>query len=99
MMVVTRLKKHVIEVWLDVSRISPPTIPGILQAVSVLSRFLNCASEMHMKVVKRVTMYVKVNLDYGVRFGKSQILKFQGYPDSDWVGSDDRHEKHLRLLF
>uniref|UniRef100_A0A0V0IKH9 Putative ovule protein n=1 Tax=Solanum chacoense TaxID=4108 RepID=A0A0V0IKH9_SOLCH len=65
------------------------TRPNILQAVSVLSRFLNCASEMHMKAAKRVIRYVKGTLDYGVRFGKSQNLKLQGYSDSAWAGSDD----------
>lgn len=39
----------------------------ILQAVNVLSRFLNCASAMHMKASIR---YVKGTLEYGVRFGK-----------------------------
>ena len=51
---------------------------------SVLSRFLNCASEMHMKAAKRVIRYVKGTLNYGVRFRKSQNFKLQGYSDSDW---------------
>lgn len=35
------------------------TRSDILQAVSVLSRFLDCASEIHMKAVKRVIKHVK----------------------------------------
>ena len=65
------------------------TRPDILQVVSVLSRFLSCASEMHMKAAKRGKSYVKGTLDYGLRFGKSQNFKLQGYSDIDWVGSDD----------
>ncbi|XP_059306525.1 secreted RxLR effector protein 161-like [Lycium ferocissimum] len=65
------------------------TRPDILQAVSVLSRFLNCASEIHMKAAKRVIRYVKGTLDYGVKFSKSQNFKLQGYSDSDWAGSVD----------
>ena len=33
--------------------------PDILKAVSVLSIFLNCASEMHMKAAKRIIKHVK----------------------------------------
>lgn len=35
------------------------TRSDILQAVNVLSRFLDCASEIHMKAVKRVIKHVK----------------------------------------
>ncbi|XP_057993123.1 secreted RxLR effector protein 161-like [Hevea brasiliensis] len=65
------------------------TRPDILQSVSVLSRFLNCASEMHMKAAKRVIRYVKGTLDYGIKFTKCQNFKLQGYSDSDWAGSVD----------
>ena len=34
------------------------TRPDILNAVSILSRFMYCASEMHLKVEKRVIRYV-----------------------------------------
>ncbi|XP_057999139.1 uncharacterized mitochondrial protein AtMg00810-like [Hevea brasiliensis] len=63
--------------------------PDILQSASVISRFLNCASEMHMKVAKRAIRYVKGALDYGIKFTKCQNFKLQGYSDSDWAGSAD----------
>lgn len=54
------------------------TRPKILQVVSFLHRFVNCASEMYMKEAKRVKRYVKGTLRYGVRFQKSYYFKFQG---------------------
>ncbi|PHT44665.1 hypothetical protein CQW23_13823 [Capsicum baccatum] len=63
------------------------TRPDILFPVSVLSRFLNCASELHMITAKRVVRYLKGTLAYGIKFSKSQNFKLCGYSDSDWGGS------------
>ena len=65
------------------------TRPDILHAVSVLSRFMNCASEIHLKTAKRVLRYVKGTLSYGIKFCSSQNFQLQGYSDSDWAGSLD----------
>lgn len=34
------------------------TRPNILFAVSVLSRFMHCASELHLKAAKRIIRYI-----------------------------------------
>jgi len=65
------------------------TRPDILHSVSVLSRFMHCASEVHFKVAKRVLRYVKGTLDYGIKFCYDQDFHFHGYSDSDWAGSID----------
>jgi transposase InsO family protein len=44
------------------------TRPDILFAVSILSRFMHCASEMHLKAAKRILRYIKGTIDYGVKF-------------------------------
>lgn len=33
--------------------------PDIVQAVSLLSRFVHCASENHMQAAKRIVRYIK----------------------------------------
>lgn len=65
------------------------TRPDILYAVSVLSRFMNCAKESHFKAAKRVLRYVKGTLNYGIKFSQSENFRLQGYSDSDWAGSVD----------
>lgn len=65
------------------------TRPDILHAVSVLSRFMNCATEVHLTAAKRVVRYVKGTLNFGIKFSTSQSCKLQGYSDSDWAGSPD----------
>lgn len=65
------------------------TRPDILFAISLLSRFMHCASEMHLKATKRILRYVKGTIDYGVKFEKCQEFKLYEFFDSDWAGSVD----------
>ena len=59
------------------------TRSDIMFLVSILSRFLNCASELHMVVVKRVLRYLKGTFSYEIKFCKVQEFKLQGYSNSD----------------
>lgn len=65
------------------------TRPYILHAVSVLSRFLHCAKEVHLQAAKRVLRYIKGTFDYGVWFNYIQEFNLHGFSDSDWGGSLD----------
>ncbi|XP_022717658.1 uncharacterized protein LOC111276110 [Durio zibethinus] len=48
------------------------TRPDILNAVSILSRFMHYASEWHLKAAKRVLRYVKGTSDFGIKYTKSK---------------------------
>ena len=65
------------------------TRPDILNVVSILSRFIHCASEMHLKAAKRVIRYVKGTCDFGIKFTRSKEFELVGFLDSDWGGSID----------
>ncbi|PHU21266.1 Fanconi-associated nuclease 1 -like protein [Capsicum chinense] len=65
------------------------TRPDILYAVSILSRFMHCPSEVHVKAAKRIVRYIKGTITYGVMFRRTQPVKLFGYSDSDWRGSKD----------
>ena len=65
------------------------TQPDILNVVSILSRFMNCASEMHLKVAKRVIRYVKGTSNFGIKFKRTEEFKLRGFSDSDWGSSID----------
>ena len=75
------------------------TRPDIMYAVSLLSRFMHCASELHFKAAKRVLRYVKGTADFGVCFKKSEKLELHGYSDSDWAGSYDDMRSTSGYLF
>lgn len=63
------------------------TRPDLVQAVGMLSRYLHCTGEEHMKAAKRVLRYVKGTMSYGLQLKKTSELSFYGYSDSDWAGS------------
>lgn len=48
------------------------TRPDILNAISILSRFMHCASEWHLKAAKRVIRYIKGTCDSGIKFTRSK---------------------------
>jgi hypothetical protein len=65
------------------------TRPDILFAVSILSRYMHCASVMHLKAAKRVIRYIKGTIDFGVKFKNCQNFKLLGFSNNDWGGSVD----------
>ena len=75
------------------------TRPDILYVVSVLSRFMHYASEVHLKATKRVVWYIKGTIDCGVKFQKILYMKLFGYSNSDWGGSLDDMESTSGYCF
>ncbi|GLT43009.1 hypothetical protein SLA2020_169860 [Shorea laevis] len=65
------------------------TRPDIMYSVSVLSRFMQSPSEIHLKGAKRILRYVKGTIDFGVMYSRSDEIKLLGFTDSDWAGSED----------
>eukprot|EP00257_Ricinus_communis_P019919 XP_015579038.1 uncharacterized protein LOC107261802 [Ricinus communis] len=65
------------------------TRSDIAHAVSLLSRYLHCASEIHFQAAKRILRYVKGTVSYGVKFLQVKNFNLCGYNDSDWAGSVD----------
>ena len=59
------------------------TRPDILNVVSILSRFMHCASELHFKTAKRVIQYVKGTYNFGIKYTRSKEFILAGYSDSD----------------
>ena len=61
----------------------------IMHVVSLLSRYMHCASEIHFQATKRVIRYVKGTMDYGIKFSQVQSFNFHGFSNSDWAGYVD----------
>ena len=60
-----------------------------MHAVSLLSRYMHCASEIHFQAAKRILKYVKGTIDYGIRFNQVKNFNLHGYSNSDWAGCVD----------
>ena len=61
----------------------------IMYAISLLSRYMHCVSEIHFQAAKHVLRYVKGTIDYGIKFSQVKNFILHGYSDSDWVGCVD----------
>ena len=59
------------------------TRPNIMYVVSLLSRYMHCASKNNFQAAKRVLRYVKGTIDYGIKFGQVKNFILHGYSDSD----------------
>ena len=75
------------------------TRPNILNVVSILSRFIHYASEMHLKASKRVIRYVKGTCDFGIKFTRSKEFELVGFSNSDWGGSIDDMRSTIHFWF
>ncbi|KAH9750688.1 hypothetical protein KPL71_013969 [Citrus sinensis] len=55
----------------------------IMHAMSMLSRYMHCASEIHFQAAKRILRYVNGTIDYGIRFSQVKNFNLHRYFDSD----------------
>ena len=65
------------------------TRPDIMNAISLLSRYMHCASEIHFQAAKRIVKYIKGTIDYGLKFCQVKNFTLHDYSDSDWAGCVD----------
>jgi hypothetical protein len=75
------------------------TRSDIAFVVSLLSRFMHCASESHLQGAKRIVRYINGTINYDIKFFHSHNFMLHGYFDNDWAGSMNDNEKHFGLLF
>ncbi|KAJ0482029.1 putative RNA-directed DNA polymerase [Helianthus annuus] len=68
--------------------------PDIAHAVSLVSRFMQSPSCLHLGAVKRILRYVAGSIKFGLLFAKGELnqeVKLVSHSDSDWGGCiDDR---------
>ena len=75
------------------------TKPDILLGISILSRFMHCAIEIHLKTTKRVIRYIKGSTAFGIKFKKCQNFKLLGFSISDWGGLVDDMKSTFEYCF
>jgi len=67
--------------------LSTTTRPDIAFAVGVLSRFMSCPEQDHMRAAKGVLRYLRGSSRLGAMCGGNEAR--QGYVDTDWAGDID----------
>ncbi|XP_028108038.1 uncharacterized protein LOC114306914 [Camellia sinensis] len=67
------------------------TRPDIMYAVSVISRYMECSTKIHLLATKRIFRYLQGTKEFGLFYKKGEKLDLYGFTDSDYAGdSDDR---------
>nr|DAD28457.1 TPA_asm: hypothetical protein HUJ06_029925 [Nelumbo nucifera] len=68
------------------------TRPDIMYAVSLISRYMEKPSEMHLNAVRRILRYVTDTIDCGMFYKRKNSTDLVGYTDSDYAGDVDDRE-------
>ena len=55
--------------------------------MNTLSQFLTDPRHVHLIATKHILRYLKVTVDYGLKYKVNQKINLEGYVDSYWVGS------------
>jgi hypothetical protein len=57
--------------------------------VGLISRNMETPRESHWLTTKRILMYIKGTLNFGLFYTYGESADFVGYSDSDWGGDQD----------
>ena len=63
------------------------TRPNIMFSASLLSRYMQKPSEVHLGATKIILRYTKGTFDFKLLYLKEDSEKLVGYANSDWIGS------------
>lgn len=67
------------------------TRPDLMFVVSLISRYMEQPTELHLQTAKRVLRYLKGTIDFGIFYKKGGSADLVGYADSDYAGDlEDR---------
>jgi hypothetical protein len=75
------------------------TRPDITFVVSLISRYMEHPTEMHLQAAKRVLRYVKGTSNLGVFYKKEGNQELLGYTDSDYAGDQNDRKSTSGYVF
>ena len=75
------------------------TRPDIMYYVSLISRYMENPTEMHLLAAKRILRYLQGTRDFGLFYKKGKKLELFGFTDSDCVGDQDDRRSTSGYVF
>ena len=75
------------------------TRPDTMFVVSLISRFMESPTEIHLAAAKRVLRYLKGTISLGILYKKGGHTELRGYSDSDYAGDLDDRKSTSGYLF
>ncbi|KAG8640637.1 hypothetical protein MANES_13G070650v8 [Manihot esculenta] len=75
------------------------TRPDIMYAVSLISKFMESPTKMHLLAAKRILRYLQGTKDFGMFFKANEKSELIGFTDSDYAGDQDSRRSTLGYIF
>jgi len=75
------------------------TRPDIMYSVSLISRYMENLTEMHLLAAKRILRYLQGTRDFGLFYKKGEKLELFGFTDSDYAGDQDDRRSTSGYVF
>ncbi|CAI8615091.1 unnamed protein product [Vicia faba] len=75
------------------------TRPDLMYVLSLISRFMNYPTELHMHAVKRVLRYLNGTINLGIMYKRDGSEKLEAYTYSDYAGDLDDRKSTSRYVF
>ncbi|KAL0360219.1 UNVERIFIED_CONTAM: Retrovirus-related Pol polyprotein from transposon TNT 1-94 [Sesamum radiatum] len=75
------------------------TRPDIMYSVSLISRYMENPTEMHLLGAKRILRYLQGTRDYGLFYRKGEKPTLLGFTDSDYAGDQDDRRSTSGYVF
>ncbi|XP_057955843.1 secreted RxLR effector protein 161-like [Malania oleifera] len=71
----------------------------IMHTVSIISRYMECPTEIHLLAAKRILRYLQGTKEFGLFFKKGEKLNLFGFTDSDYAGDFDDRKSTFGYVF
>ncbi|XP_056173615.1 uncharacterized mitochondrial protein AtMg00810-like [Syzygium oleosum] len=65
------------------------TRPDIMYSMSLINRYIENPTKMHLLVAKRILRYLQGTRDFGLFYNKGEKSNVLGFTDSDYAGDQD----------
>lgn len=75
------------------------TSPNMMFVLSLINRYIECPTELHLPAVKKVLRYLKGTCSLGVFYKKGGDEELVGYTDSYYAGDQDDRNSTLGYIF
>ncbi|KAF3667702.1 hypothetical protein FXO37_09904 [Capsicum annuum] len=75
------------------------TRPYIMYVFSLVSRYMECPTEMHILAAKRILCYLQGTKDFEIFYRKGERADLIGFTDSDYAGDQDGRKSTSGYVF
>ena len=75
------------------------TRPDIMYSVSLISRYMENPTEMHLLTAKRILRYLQGTKDFGLFSKKAEKMELVGFADNNYAGDQDDRRSTSGFVF